>query len=229
MSTDPSAANQTQVTPDFATQMHEFWEKNHGQIYFLCIVVLLAIVGREGWGYYTNAREQGIEEDYAKASGSPEKLAGFASEHSGHELAGVALLHVADDKYIAGDYSAARTNYGKAAETLANNDLKSRARVGTAMSQLAGGDKAGAETALKAILTEAGLSKLARAEAAYHLASLANEAGKLDDVKKYLDEITKIDATGVWAQRGFVLRSRLPVDKAAPAESAGITFKPGGK
>jgi hypothetical protein len=226
MSTEPTAENQTPVTPDFAAQMHEFWDKNRGQIIFLCLAVLMAIVGREAWGYIRDAREHGVEEEYALAVASPEKLARFADEHSGHELAGVALLSIADGKYTAGDYAAARTAYGKAGETLANADLKSRARVGAAMSQLASGDKAGAETALKAVAADTALTKLARAEADYHLASLASDAGRGDDVKKYVEEITKLDATGVWAQRAFVLQARLPAGQSAPA-AGGITFKPG--
>jgi hypothetical protein len=73
------------------------------------------------------------------------------------------------------------------------------------MSQLLSGDKAAAEAALKAIGADAGLSKGLRAEATYHLASLALEAGNKAEVDRLVAELSKIDPTGVWAQRSTSL------------------------
>jgi hypothetical protein len=70
-----------------------------------------------------------------------------------------------------------------------------------------------------------------RAEAMYHLAVLAKEAGRADDATKAIEEITKIDAAGLWAQRAFALRAQLEAGKpAAPAASGtpSVEFKPKG-
>lgn len=230
MSTEPSATPTTPTAPDFAEQVHQFWEKNHNQVYFLCLAVILALVGREGWSYYSTQREQGVEAEYAKAAGAADRLARFADDNAGHPLAGAALLGVADDKYSKGDFKAAQAAYTKAATSLTEAALLSRAKLGAAMSQLAGGDTAGAEAALKSLSGDAALAKLTRAEAGYQLASLAQSAGHPADARKYATEVTKLDGASVWAQRSLMLLAQLPQDKTAPAANdSGITFKPGGE
>lgn len=204
--------------PDFAAQMHSFWEKNRSFVLMLAVVVLLAIVGREGWDYFNAQREQSIRGEYARAADSPDKLGAFAAEFPGHELAGVALLRLADSQYTAGDFKSAATSYQRAAGSLTEAAVKSRARLGAAMSQLAGGDLAGGEALLKPLADDAAADKVIRAEACYHLATLANEAGRAEDVRKLTDEITKIDPISVWAQRAFALRASLPAE-AKPALS----------
>jgi hypothetical protein len=73
------------------------------------------------------------------------------------------------------------------------------------MSQLNAGDKTAAEAALKAIGTDTALDKGVRAEATYHLASLAREAGNTAEVGRLVGEIGKIDPAGVWSQRATAL------------------------
>lgn len=235
MTSTPSAENQPKdhgapaaTATDFAASMHSFWEKNRSSIFILIAAVLIGIVGREGWQYFSASRERDIEADYAKVAGTPDKLAAFAAEHSGHALAGVALLRIADEKYTAGDFKTAAANYAKAADALNNDALKARAKLGSAMSQLGAGDQAAGEAALKALSADTALVKTVRAEATYHLALLAQQAGKTDDVKKLVEEVSKIDATSAWAQRAFVLRATLDEGKKADAGAA-ITFKPGGE
>lgn len=228
---DPQAAAPAEAgAAEFATTVQGFWAKNRTAILALCVVVLLAIVGREAWSYLSAQRDQGIREEYAKAVENPARLAAFAEANSGHALAGVAQLRLADEAFAKADYQGALAGYNKAASALGQDALKARARLGAAMSQIAGADKAAGETALKAIAADASLTAAIRAEATYHLASLALAAGRAEDVKKLADEVVKLDATGTWAQRAFVLRSQLPADAvAAPAPAAGLQFKPGGE
>jgi len=84
---------------------------------------------------------------------------------------------------------------------------------------------AAATAALKALSADTAAAAQIRAEATYNLASLASEAGRTDEVRKYADEVIKLDASGAWAQRAYLLSARLPADKSAPA-AGGITFKP---
>ena len=200
---------ETAPAPDFALQMHAFWEKNRSFLLLLCAIVLLAFVGREGWDYFTARREAAIQEEYVRASATPEKLTAFAVEYPGHALAGVAWLRVADGQYSAGDFKSATTSYQRAASALPVAPLKSRARLGAAMSLLAGGDVANGEAGLKALADDASVDATIRAEACYHLATVANDAGRADDVRKYADQAARADQMGLWAQRAFTLKASL--------------------
>lgn len=208
---DQSAATEA---PDFATEVQNFWEKNRRLVLMLCGAVLLAITASEGWRYVSALRERNAQEDFAKAAGSPGGLAGFAAEHPGHVLASVALLQEADGKYAGGDYAAALTGYQKALAVLTNPTLKARARLGVAVSRLGGGDQAAAEADLKALGADAAADKNIRAEAIYHLATLAGEAGRTDEARQQLDELSKLDGNGFWAQRAQQLRASLMLANA---------------
>ena len=230
MSTEPTTTPPTPTAPDFTEAVHLFWANNHRQVYFLILAVLLAMVGRYGWGYFSDQREQDVQEEYAKIASAPERLTRFAEEHAGHPLAGVALLRLADNKYAAAEFKGAQAAYAKAAGVLADAALQSRAKLGAAMSQLGAGDTTGAETALKTLSAEAAVARLTRAEAGYQLAALAQSAGRTADARKYAEEVTKLDGAGSWAQRAYLLLAQLPVDKTAPAANpAALLFNPGSK
>lgn len=213
--------------PAFETAIHAFWARNRQGILIVGVVALLVIVGREGWQAYTAGREQDVQAEYAKIADQSARLPAFAEAHPGHTLAGVAWLQLADEKFTAGDYKTAAAHYQKAFGALQNEMLLGRARLGAAISLLNGGDQAAGEAALKAISGDVALAKGARAEAAYHLTSLAAAAGKSDEVKKLAEEVTKIDAASSWAQRATLLLTiQSATAKPAPTADAGLTFKP---
>ena len=222
------------VEPGFEIAAHEFWVRNRNFILLMCVAAVLAIAGREGWQYFADSREADTQADYAKAGDSTDRLAAFADAHSGHALAAVACLRVADGKFSAGDFKAAATFYAKAAGSLQNEALLGRAKLGVAFSQLGSGDQAGGEAALKALGADPAVFKSARAEATYHLASLAAGAGRADEARKLAEQVGRIEESGPWAQRATILLASLPAgatDKPAagpPAAtpSLGISFKP---
>lgn len=226
----PEGTTPAVYEPAFETAVQSFWEKNRQGIFIFVGAGLLAIAGYFGWEKVAEGREDDLKAEYAKASDQAAKLEAFANANSGHTLAGVASLRLADEKFAAGDYKAAATAYQKAAGSLKEPGLLGRAKLGAAVSQLNGGDQAGAETTLKAVSADASLDKTVRAEAGYHLASLAADAGKVDDVKKLAEEISKLDAGSLWAQRATMLVVRQG-GAAKPAETAApsLTFKPGGE
>lgn len=238
MTKDPSATPQPNdpANPpprvgadEFAATIHSFWEKNRGFILLLCLAVFAVILAREGWDYYRAMRERGVQAAYARID-KVEQLPKFATDNAGHALAGVAWLRVADDAYGRKDFRAAAGHYEKAAAGLENALLVTRARLGAAMSLLAAGDAAAGEAALKAISSDASAAAALRAEATYHLATLARDSGRTDEALRLAGEIGKIDATGLWAQRAFMLRTQIESAKpAAPAaQDTGIQFKTGG-
>src|SRR5262245_42599771 len=131
MSQLPPADQPTQAaTPvyesAFESAVQGFWTKNRQGILIVAGAVLLTIVGREVWQSVAASREQGVQEEYAKIADQTAKLEGFANEHSGHALAGVAWLRLADEKFSAGDYKTAAAYYQKAAGSLQNAALLSR-------------------------------------------------------------------------------------------------------
>lgn len=218
---DPAAAPAAELS--FEGKVHAFWAKNQRFVYLLCGAVLVAIVAREGWQYFAAMRERNLRQEYAQISDKPDKLAAFADAHTGHPLAGVAYLQVADRKFESADYKGAAALYDKAAGNLKNAELLGRAKLGAAFSLLSGGDAAGGESALKKVGENQALSKAIRAEAAFHLASLALEAGKPDDVRKLVEEISKIDLGGPWSQRATMLLANLPAENRSTVPE--ISFK----
>ncbi|WP_438481086.1 tetratricopeptide repeat protein [Oleiharenicola lentus] len=221
---DPNAAIPVSE-PGFEVHVQDYWAKNSGLILGGLALVVVAIIGWQGWQYFQASREQDIRAEYAKVGDQTAKLASFASEHSGHTLAGVARLRLADERYAAADYKQAATLYTQAAESLDNDVLLGRAKLGAAISQINGGDQAAGEASLKAASTDSKLAPGARAEATYHLATIALDAGKTDEAKKLADEVSKIEATGPWAQRATMLIASLP--GAAKPATAGAGFKLG--
>ena len=173
------------------------------------------------------SREADTAAEFARTNGQPDKLTAFAAAHAGHPLSAVAYLTVADQKFQAGDFAAAADNYTRAQAGLQNEALIGRAKLGVAISRLDTGDRPTGEAALKAIVADTSAYKTTRAEAAYHLAHLAFEAGRYDDARKLVGDITRIEAEGVWAQRALQLRASLPEDKKAAPETPAVTFKPG--
>ena len=217
------------IGPGFETAVHVFWEKNRNLILLVCAASLLAIVVREGWQYFSVMREKEVQEEYARIADKSDKLAAFAEANAGHALAGVAYLRLADETYAAADYKQAAGIYQKAVGLVKNEALLGRAKLGVAMSQLNGSDKAAGEAALKALGADQSLLKGVRAEATYHLASLAYAAGNSNEVRKLVEEVGKIEPNGGWSQRATMLLASLetagrPADPSVPT----LSIKPGG-
>jgi hypothetical protein len=218
------------IEPGFEVALHAFWaeKKNRNVVLGICAAILLGIVAWKGSEYFNAQREQEVQDEYAKISDQPGKFAAFAEAHASHVLAGIALLRQADDKFSTGDYTAAATAYQKAAASLKNEALRGRARLGAAISQVSGSDKAAGEAALRVLSADTALPKGIRAEATYHLATLALEAGNTDEVRKLIDEVGRIDTSGAWSQRATALLAALPAGgKPVVSPVPSVTFKPG--
>jgi hypothetical protein len=228
------AVDENYVALSLEDRLHQIW-KNHGRtIIAACVVVLLAILAWGGWDLAAGQREAGIEKDYAAASTS-EKLKVFAAANAGHPLAGLAQLRLADEAYTSGKFAEALADYNAGVAILKTGPFAARARLGAVMAQLGLGKTAEGEAALRQLSDDAGQLKGLRAEAAYHLASVAAEAGRVADVMKLSDQLMQIDPSSPWTQRGLALRSRLPAPAAeAPKGAASlalpaISIKPDGK
>ena len=228
------AVDAAYIAPSFEDRLHAFWKKNGTAVIVLCAIILVGIVAKGGWDYMAAQKDAGIQQDYAGAT-TPEKLKSFAAANSGHILGAVAQLRLADDAYAAGKAAEAATGYEQAAAALKTGPLFARAQLGQAMAKIAAGKTAEGETALKALAGDSTQFKGIRTEAAYHLASLAAEAGRTEDLKKFSEQVAQIDPASPWTQRAMSLRASLaaptvgaaPVTPAAPP--AGVQVKLPGK
>ena len=212
-----AAATSPAVT--FEDRVRTFWTGNRNVITGLCIGVVLAILAKGGWDYLQREQESGVVQVYAAADSS-DKLKAFTAAHAGHPLAGVAQLRLADEAYQAGKAADAATLYQQAAATLKGDPLAARARMGRAVAQLAAGQAAEATPALKALADDSTQLKAVRAEAAYHLASLAVEAKNADEAQRLVDQLMQIDVSSPWTQQAMMLRASLPATPAPAAASA---------
>lgn len=215
---DQNAPGATPLPFTFEDQLHAFWQKNRMIVLGLCAFVLLAIVGKGVWEHLQEQKRAELAKAYAAAA-SPAQLRAFANANAGTELAALAEIRIADEAYASGKAAEAVGGYDKAISTLNEGPLAARARVGRALAKLQSGKAAEAESELKQIAGDANQYKAARAEAAHQLAVLAAEAGKWDDMRKYVEQINQIDPTSLWAQRAMVLQAGAP-KSAAPAAPA---------
>ncbi|MFA5057376.1 MAG: tetratricopeptide repeat protein [Opitutaceae bacterium] len=206
----------TEVTPPFDEQLRIFWEKNHNAIYLGCALVLLAIIGRYTYDMLAARREAGVEAAYAAAT-TTAKLQAFVRENDRHSLAGAAWLKLADEAYTAGKFTEAMAAYDKAAAVLPGTPFATRALLGKAMCEIQSGRTTEGTAILRQLANDSTQLLGVRCEAAYHLASLAFDAGNFDDVVKLTDLIMQVDSSGTWAQRALLLRAQTPAPVASAA------------
>ncbi len=212
---DSKATGETYVPLTFEDKLNQFWQKNRGIVFGLCALVLAVILGKGLWERHQKQQEQDIETAYANAT-TPEQIKAFIAAHPDHSLSGVAELRQADEAYTAGKSADAITHYDKAVAILKTGPLAARAQLGRALAKVQAGKAAEAGNELKTLLNDATQLKALRAEAAYHLASLAADSGNATDVQKYVDQLNQIDPASPWARRAVSLRASLP---ATPAPS----------
>ena len=197
----------------FEDKVQLFWRRNRTLVLGFCGAVLLAILAKGGWDYFARQRELEIEKAYAAAT-SPDQLRAFSAAHPNHPLGGIAQLQIADEAYVAAKSADAIAGYEKAISAIKTGPLAARAKLGRALAKAQAGKLPEATTELKQIADDAAQFKAIRAEAAYHLTSLAVDAGNAADAQKYVDQLNQIDPMGAWAQRAVMLRSTLPATPA---------------
>jgi predicted negative regulator of RcsB-dependent stress response len=212
VTTDESVA-----APDLEENVHQFLEKNRFTIFAVSVVVVLAIFGRYGWQWMQASQITAEREAFASVSTDGERQA-FAAEHTGSQLGGVALLQVADNAFAEGRFDDAIAAYDSAQKTLADGVLGSRIRLGRAMAQIQKGDVDGGQSALRDVANDLSAARSVRAEAAYHLASIAAAKSDGDELAKLVTQLNGINPASTWAQRASILQASLPAVAAADSE-----------
>ncbi len=202
----PKSASATDVVPalSFEDQLRAFWEKNSGMVTAVIVAIIVVVLAKGAWDYFATQRELDVRQAYAAATTSSE-LKSFVAAHPDHALAAVAQLRLADEAFTAGKYTDAITGYEQASAALKTGPLASRARLGLAIAKYVGGHPADGETALKAIASDPSEIKPYRAEALFHLAAAAADAGRAADQKTFTAQLSALDATSPWTSRAMQL------------------------
>jgi len=224
---NPVAVEGTYV-PTFGDKLNEFWEKNSKAVIALCVLILLGVLAKGLWEYMSRQKELDIEKAYAAATTS-EQLKTFSAAHATHSLGGIAQLRLADEAYTAGKFAEAITGYDAALSVLKGSPLAARVQLGRSLTKIQSGKTAEGSAELKQLLDDANQLRAIRAEAGYHLASLASEAKDSAQVQKISEQLLQIDPSSLWTQRALTLRmtqvaestpAAPPVPAATPAEAA---------
>lgn len=202
--------------PTFEDKLEQFWGRNRTAILALCGLIVAGIIGKGVVDHLAKEKDLEIGKAYA-AAGTSDQLKAFASANSGHILAGVARLRLADEAFAAGKAADAVSGYEQALAVLKDGPLAARAKLGRAVAKLQSGKAAEAAAELKQLADDASQPKPVRAEAAYNLTGIAVDAGNAADAQKYVDQLNQLDPMGPWSQRAIGLRATLP---ATPAPAA---------
>lgn len=199
----------------FEDRINAFWQKNRGLILGACVAVVVALLAKGAWDYFARQKELEVRKAYAAATTS-EQLKAFLAANPDHTLGAIAQLRLADEAYTAGKAAEAVAAYDNAVSRLEEGPLVARAKLGRAMAKVQAGQTAEATTELKALAEDANQLTPVRAEATYHLASLAAAAGQTDEVQKLSESLLQIDPSSPWSSRAMALRAAVPA-KPAPA------------
>lgn len=220
---NPVAVEGTYV-PTFGDKLNEFWEKNSKAVIALCVLILLGVLAKGLWEYMSRQKELDIEKAYAAATTS-DQLKTFSAAHAQHSLGGIAQLRLADEAYTAGKFAEAITGYDAAFSVLKGSPLAARVQMGRSLAKIQSGKVAEGSTELKQLLDDANQLRAVRAEAGYHLASLAGEARDSAQVQKISEQLLQIDPSSLWTQRALTLRMTQLVE-SAPAAAPAPAAKP---
>jgi len=208
---NPNAGN-TDVTPRPPTtdeQFRAFWLKNEKNVYIACAVVVVLALVFVLWKSMRSSTADTVGAAYAAAV-TPDQLRIFINNNSGSPLAAAASLRLADDAYQKKNYAEAAAGYEKAAADK-TAVFAPRALVGAAMSKILGGQATEGENRLNQILNDTTLPSVFRAEAAFHLATLAENAGRTDAAGKLYDQVITLAPKSPWAEDAAFQRDRMSV------------------
>jgi hypothetical protein len=202
----------------FEDRVQLFWNANKNLILGACIVVAVLILAKGGWDYVQRQKELRIQRAYAEAA-TTEDLKAFAASNRDHTLGGLAELRIADEAYAEGRFADAIAGYDAVLAGLKGGPLAARAQLGRALARLQGGQAEAGAAELQRLADDATQLRAARAEASYHLASLASATGDSVEVRRLSERLMQIDPTSPWVSRVMSLRAATPVAPGA-AETA---------
>lgn len=201
---------------DLEERFNDFIKQNGAALFGGLALAMVAVVGWQLFLYLGDRREAALKADYL-ALETMEARQAFAEAHDDKLLGGLAFLDLADAAYTEGAFERALAHYTRAAETLEATAFEGRAQLGAALTRFEQGASGRARAELQLIAeTEAHLDDL-RAEAAYHLAVIALEAGDTAEARQAIERVQGFSESIFWLQQANALSARLPDEAPAPA------------
>ncbi|QYY36481.1 tetratricopeptide repeat protein [Ruficoccus sp. ZRK36] len=216
---------------DIEDQVWLFWNKYKNSIYALVVIVLLGVIGVQGYHMYQRSAVRTMQEAYIQAD-TPEALNEFGQKYVGKPLAGFALLQSADKQYQDGNYSTAADLYKDAAASLTDTYVQGRARLGEAMAVIQDGQTEAGKALLTSLSSDTKALSAIRAEATFDLGVLALSAKDYDAAGSYLQQASTLDPQGPWGSQADRLIGKTPelaatvAPEAATAPAAAETTAP---
>lgn len=191
----------------FEDRIHLYWMDNKAFISGCILVLALVIIGFNGMKIYVSYAEGKIQAAYAEATAN-DALEAFAKEYSGKPLGGLAALEVADAAYASEDYAKAAEYYSMVSDSMENDILLGRARIGLAFATYYRGEAVKGLAQLRDIAADNKLPGAIRAEAAYHLAVDADVSGDASAFENYAEQVASSSGARQWQQRMQVYRQQ---------------------
>lgn len=193
---------------DVEERFNDFWKKNGPGIFGGIAVGALIVLGIQGYQYWEVQNEEAIQEAFAETE-SLVDLTAFAEEHSGHPLAGVAKLSIADARFEEESFAEAAQLYKEAAEVLTDTPMKARALVGQGVSLIRDGTVPAGQELLEEIALDPAVLDQTRGEAAYHLAVSQWQEDDLEAARENVDLILQLEGASMWSFRASALQDRM--------------------
>lgn len=185
---------------DFEEKMWMLWNDNKTAIMSGALVVLFAVVGFQVFRWYQEDSVRKMQAAYAAANDEAAKLA-FAASHNDKALSGVGLLSIADEKYAADAFTEAATLYSQAADALQGHLAQGRAMIGQGVALIRAEDIEGGKLVLNELAGGKDFLQSYKAEAIYHLASIAVQDKQYDEAKLLISQMETLDYAGIWASQ----------------------------
>ncbi len=217
------AGAEATASPELEEVVQQFWDKNRNLLIGLAAIILLSIVVRNGWAIMQAGQLESAREDYAAAT-TDEALKTFAADQSGSQLAGAALLKLADNAFKDGRYTDAISGYDAAAAELEGSVFANRISLGRAMAQLKSGDEANAMASLRSLANDTDVSDAVRSEAIFHLAGRAEESGNVAELSELATQLDAVGPGSSWAQRVSLMQASIASADSESEVSGAISF-----
>jgi len=219
----PSAGDRLHPDGALDDPIYEFWEQHGKSILSGAVLVVLATALIFGMRAYRQVQEQGVRAAYTEAI-AEEDLAGFATQHVGHQLAGVAAMQVANLAYAEADWATAEEFYRISVDSLARSQLSGKARLGLGITLSKAGDTDQSERVLLALAEDNREMISGRAEALYHLSVLYFSQNRMSDFQNTSEKLADLDPRSYWQEklRYYQNHVAIPADESLPLSEEDI-------
>jgi len=220
-STEPGIDASHHPDGAFDDPLHDWWKQNGRSILSGAALAILATAAVFGFRAYRHGQLEDLQNAYNEAFAA-DSLETFAVENAGHPLAGIAALQTANGAFEENDWDLALEQYTVAVDSLSDNPLRGKARLGLAVTRLKRGENVEATQILEGLATDENAFRAARAEATYFLALTALSLDDKEAFSQWSDTLPELDPMSVWQNRLQYYRERveIPVTEEPAADGA---------